>query len=164
MRIWYGNEAEGKSRQIATLFVEVDHFTQYVIDVVKEVVERQETKNAKRIYFGAGKVDVKSFDGFDDLCDWCLARGLRVIMETSVENWSNLPKWFKHLGEVIVRFDLAYVDEFAYIKFEHGEDVYVNVKTLHDDTWQYTNLKSLNHGMFNGDILIWGDIESEGSK
>ena len=96
MKIWLGKEQEGKDIGKLTLFVESDKINDKVI----ETIEKYIPEDCKRIYFGAGRKDVKNIflipTNIKFLSDY------DIIIETSYRNLKRIPDLLFYNWKIIL--------------------------------------------------------------
>ncbi len=132
MRVWKGQEQEGRERGKLTLFVESYYITDKEIDDIKKLLRKE---NISRLYLGAGKVDCMKISNIDSLKEY------EVIVEISAQNFKNLKEREK-FSQVIVRVDCSKDDKNLLIKLDNGKEVeifYEGVKNT---------LESLKNSMY----------------
>lgn len=103
MRLWIGKEREGKDQGVRTLFVEASELS---IDDKNIILDSVRKHDIKRIYFGAGRVDLtKEQTHFFEALH---LNGCYVVLESSA---TTALYWAKHtiaLDEIVMRLDCDY--------------------------------------------------------
>ena len=151
MKIWVGPEMEGSKKHIKTIFIKSTH-----VDGMKilEVLHHHLDSNVKRIYLGAGKVDVTSEQNLKLLSKYCIIHNIELVTECSIDGYKNLPQEIKDRTNLIIRFDvpeLKYLSLLDSIKIDTGEAVFV--KELEE--FCVTTLINCDGEKFNCDKTIY---------
>ena len=113
MRIWIGEEKEGsKHKGELTMFIESAHIGGNALSFITSLLGTSYTDKGdnysevvKRIYFGAGKVEVTFVQSgcFKRLLDICKTAGIGVTLETSQPNtWFNNPDFLEVLDKYAI--------------------------------------------------------------
>ena len=152
MRIWIGKEQEGKHFGELTLFVESNKLDSIVLNKVKQFIPN----NCKRIYFGAGRVDVLKFDiELYDLLNY------DIIIEQGIFNFNRLPKWVLNNWNVILTYrttqdGIASLGSNITFKIDDFKQVCMyELKNIHT-----INLSTLNNGLYkNIDKILYEERE-----
>ena len=116
MRIWIGKEKEGSKNQgDMTMFVETPKLWGDTFEFIGGLLNRKYSNTGNpysefidRIYFGAGKVDVKfiAANSFVVLLEICRISKIGITFETS-----ELQYWLNHTGflSLILKYDVTLV-------------------------------------------------------
>lgn len=127
MRIWKGQEREGRDTGEMTLFVESEHVTTHVLEKARTLAREN---GISRIYLGAGKTDILS------LCSWAdTLRGFRVIVETTAQNLDKLVERGNFIA-VILRTEVGGMESVANIfpKIETANSVAIYYNSTSNST------------------------------
>lgn len=179
MRIWIGKEKEGsKHKGELTMFIESANIGGKTLSFITSLLGTNYTDKGdtysevvKRIYFGAGKVEVTFVQsgGFKRLLDICKATGIGVTLETSRPNiWFNnldfLEVLDKYAIEIVIRTDMP--------EIEVSTENLMNKLTYKVDTGKecfFTEfvaetsnpIVEVKDGMYECDQLIYCDYKGE---
>ena len=179
MRIWIGEEKEGtKHKGEMTMFVEGANICGNSLSFITSLLGKPCSAKGdtygeivKRIYFGAGKVEVIFLQsgGFKRLLDICETIGIGITLETVRPNtWFNNPDFLdfigKHTIEIVIRTDIIATSVLA-------EDALNNV-TYKVDTGKScfftefqcvanNSIEEVKDGMYECDQLIFSDYKGE---
>ena len=151
-RAWIGEEKEGKHKGVNTLFVESpDLDGREVVEFIKTVQEP-----FKRLYLGAGGIDVLDFVRSEELVEYCNDNNIQVVIETTLQNEHLISLYLRQNAEIILtirksNFNLSGINA---VKFENINFLYVidiDVSPI-----ELTSLHTLNNGLYEGtDKLIY---------
>lgn len=146
MRIWKGKEMEGRESGRDTLFIESRALGTRQLVKTQEFIE---SEGIRRLYFGAGKVDVLGVsDGF---FEYFINEGCEVIVETSYK--CPLLDYFFAVEplSVIVRTDTQKRERIAF-KTDNGREAII----YYPDT--VTPLNAVVDGKYEQiDTMLWED-------
>ena len=145
MRIWYGPEMEGRHAGVPTLFIESPELVNS-----EDVLERIKSSPIKRLYFGAGKVDITCLakNYFQPFLD----KGYDIIAEVSYDNALIPALLIAGIQEVILRKDIKTLKTRTYLTFktDNGEQAIL----YYPDT--ITALNEVKDGLYSTkDIMLW---------
>lgn len=144
MRIWIGEEQEGKEKSKKTLFVESVALLEHDLYLIKDIAKK---RNTRRIYLGAGKVDVEYLYE-----DWrTVLSDFDIIMETSYTNYLKpvIPKMFSTCESIIIRMDIPKVSDNISAKIDDTKEVAVFTDKVK------TDISTVNKGMYFNDTIIY---------
>jgi len=168
MKIWKGPEMEGKDKDEMTMFVQGT-----VLDQNRVITTLKENPDCKRLYLGAGRVNMISTFGVSKgeveplgivkLVRYCKATEIKIIVETSLQGFDYIPDvLFDESDQIIVRIldnRLNGLRETDYIKIDTKKAVHI--AEIQDMV--STDLISLNkHLQFNVDTVLYEDKDEEG--
>ena len=145
MRLWVGKEREGKKNGVQTLFVCGAVITTH--DAAKVIVGGL-MHATKRLYFGAGKVDLEQVPC--ELLQLMRNSGTEVVVEVSAANASQVP-CAELFDEIIVRVDANINTKASNVtlKLDNGREV-----RMYDQGYT-ENIIDVQNGMYVGtDIEI----------
>jgi len=98
MRLWAGIEREGAQTGVKTLFVESNRVGRADLTIIRSEAKK---RNISRIYFGAGKIDVKFISK-----DWVkVFKGFEVVVETTLQSLCYL-HFRSEFKSIILRNDI----------------------------------------------------------
>ena len=141
MRIWEGIEKEGKDQGIKTLFIECARILRKDLIVIKSIAKK---RNIQRIYFGAGKVDVRYlYKGWVSILQEFI-----VILETTPQSLRNINTLHK-FKSVVIRNDIQLntIDNII-PKIDNGEQVAMYYNRVEN------NINTVKNGMYEEDYLL----------
>ena len=148
MRLWVGEEREGREKGVETLFVESVALYEHDLYLIKDVAKE---RSISRIYLGAGKVDLQS------ICDeWeNVLSGFSVVVECSwlyaASKPSRLVRLINKGAKVVVRKETTLPSDLLErcdIKIENATSLYVYTEK------EKTNLSDLYDALYSNDKLI----------
>lgn len=150
MKVWKGKELEGVNKGVMTLFVKDSQIDGNQIS--EFLVAHPE---CKRVYLGAGRLDIIEQERFDILDAYCCAKNINIIVECSLNGFKLLPESIHtNAHEIIVRFmdeHLELLDSCDVIKIDTGTNVY----TVEMLNMIHTDLKTLQGDTFESDLVLY---------
>lgn len=182
MRIWIGKEKEGsKHKGELTMFIESANIGGNALSFITSLLGTNYTDKGdtysevvKRIYFGAGKVEVTFLQsgGFKRLLDICKTAGIGVTLETSQPNmWFNnldfLEVLDKYAIEIVIRTDTLatkVLAEGALNKLTYKVDTGKECFFTEFAAETSNSIVEVKDGMYECDQLIYCDYKGEDEK
>lgn len=98
MKIWMGPEQEGLNRGDMTLFVQAEHITKEDSKMIFTLLEKHKIN---RLYLGAGRVNLKSFENAEAFITMCLFVNVTVITEIGIQEDMVIIEPFASNGELV---------------------------------------------------------------
>lgn len=147
-KVWKGRELEGEDKGIMTMFVECPKVEG---DTILKYLKQH--PDCKRLYLGAGRVDVTYAEELEVLTDYCSVNNIPIVVETDIKGLDSMPDdLFDLCDQTIVRImnpRLKLLASTDCIKVDTTKDVYVkplgemintSLKELHGDTFETDTL------------------------
>ena len=154
MRIWIGKEMEGRYKGVSTMFIESDIINSKVLNVVTQYIEDYPVNV---LYFGAGRVNVKSID----YNCFAILDNLKKLFMLSIEfdkDGTEVPSLYCFDSNVYRTMTSELNFKNLSLKIDTEKEVY----TQSVDCMFRTNLNSLQDCKFIGtDIEIYNDKQEE---
>ena len=149
MKIWKGPEMEGKDKGILTLFFKTSS-PDDDLDKILETIQKH--PECRRLYFGAGKLDVTHY--VISLFYHIRANDYTIIFETTPQNLKFVP--IDNIHEVVLRNDLNIEDNIDYHKIKPKIEYGKNVIMYSGDI--YTGLENLKNNIYiDKDIVLYNE-------
>lgn len=147
IRIWVGQEQEGKCVGKKTLFVETQELT---IQYIKEILRCAKMHNTKRVYLGAGKIELLKYDVSQ--IQTLLDAGCEIIIECLFSNRAIYDNIISFISQLILRIecDNYNVQDKYVFKIDDNRNA-----CIYQDPW-VNNLQGVYKGLYTQtDKLIW---------
>lgn len=141
IKIWKGPEMEGPNKGIVTLFVMTRKITYKYFNTIQAFIKKH---NIKRVYFGAGKLDV--YQDISGIVKFIKSEGVKVVIEVSYKHFIKNRYDYSQFDEVILRcdFEHKHLDNLL-PKYEQGNTVIMFSNDKH-----ITNLDTLSNNIYEG--------------